>query len=98
MGLYAEYLAAYDVEDNRERTRVFDFLKDSGMIPIQKSVFWGYLTPGEARAVLRRLRELKASTDRAFLCRVSLADTLRENSVGHAPEIFLWAKKSYALC
>lgn len=46
---YTRYLVCYDIADNRKRKKYADALKDLGLIPIQKSVFYGDLKPPESR-------------------------------------------------
>lgn len=43
MSLYVKYLVCYDISNTRTRSKFFDFLKDLGLTPIQKSVFFGDL-------------------------------------------------------
>ena len=65
---YREVLVAYDVEDNKTRTRMFNQLKDIGLISIQKSVMWGRLLPAEIKLVQRLLlHELDQGSDKAFI-------------------------------
>ena len=47
MGMYAKYLVCYDIVDNKRRKRFSDALKDLGMVPMQKSVFYGDLKGAE---------------------------------------------------
>lgn len=84
MKLYNEVMVCYDIEDNRTRTRLFGKLKDLGLKPVQKSVFWGHLNAAEERAVLRIFREdMDKATDRAFLVRAPLAEAATRNSFGY---------------
>lgn len=84
MKLYNEVMVCYDIEDNKIRTRFFGRLKDLGLRPIQKSVFWGHLNVAEERAVLRLFHEeLDKATDRAFLVRSPLAEAAERNSFGY---------------
>ncbi|VVM27565.1 hypothetical protein BSPWISOXPB_10537 [uncultured Gammaproteobacteria bacterium] len=39
--LHNEVMVAYDIEDSKNRTKLFKKLKDISLKPIQKSVFWG---------------------------------------------------------
>ena len=39
---YVRYLVCYDIVDNKKRKKFADFLKDLGLIPLQKSVFYRY--------------------------------------------------------
>lgn len=92
MKLYNEVIVCYDVEDNRTRGRIFERLKDIGLRPIQKSVFWGHVNSAEERAILRLFREeLNRDTDMAFLVRADLGATVERNGFGYASETFALA-------
>ena len=39
MAIFYEVLVTYDIEDNKNRKKLFDKLKDMGLNSIQKSVF-----------------------------------------------------------
>lgn len=85
MGIRKEVLVAYDLEDNKSRTKLFEKLKDLGLCPIQKSVMWGFLSQAEQSAVHRLFNEyLERKTDRAFLIRAELLNQ-RDNFVGVFP-------------
>lgn len=73
ISLYAEYLVSYDVQDTKARTALFNALKDVGLIPIQKSVFWGWLIPAECKMVQRLFRDKLDTFDSAFIvpCKLS---------------------------
>lgn len=77
-------LAAYDVSDNKARKELTDRLKDLGLVPIQKSVMWGYLSKAEQSAAMRVFEELIEKNDRAFLIRANLTDQLT-HFVGTVP-------------
>lgn len=67
MKLYKKYLVCYDIENNKVRSRFFDELKDLGLIPLQKSVFWGDLSQAELQALQRLANDmLDANTDKFF--------------------------------
>ncbi|CAM3683377.1 CRISPR-associated endonuclease Cas2 [Parendozoicomonas haliclonae] len=78
MGTRDEMLAAYDVTNNKNRNKLVDQLKDLGLVPIQKSVMWGYLSKAEQSAVMRIYEELLEKTDRAFLIRANLTKQLNK--------------------
>ncbi|MCT7468282.1 CRISPR-associated endonuclease Cas2 [Aliarcobacter cryaerophilus] len=40
MAIFYEVLVSYDIEDNKNRKKLFEVLKDMGLNSIQKSVFW----------------------------------------------------------
>lgn len=50
-----EYLVCYDIEDTRNRTKLFKELVKLGLRSVQKSVFWGLLTGAEHGSVVRLL-------------------------------------------
>jgi CRISPR-associated protein Cas2 len=79
-----EVLVCYDVEDDKARRNLYDALKDIGLTPIQKSVFWGHIRPAEERAVLREFRRLlEKDTDRAFLVRSGLSAVHQRTAFGY---------------
>lgn len=100
MNLYREIIVCYDVSENKARKKIADGLKDFGMVPIQKSVFWGELLPAEEKAVLKLLQKwiAKGGDDRAFLVPASLSSRIQDWSVGYsgtADELF--QKKAYCV-
>ena len=67
MSQYVKYLVYYDVTDNKSRTKFSNALKDLGLIPIQKSVFYGDLKPPEARSISSLAKKfLNEETDSCF--------------------------------
>jgi CRISPR-associated protein Cas2 len=85
MAKTTEVLIAYDIEDNKTRTRLFNQLKDVGMMPVQKSVMWGRLLPADIKLAKRVLAsEIDPGTDRAFV----MVSKLSENAVffGNKPD------------
>ena len=77
MAKTTEVIIAYDIEDNKTRTRLFNQLKDVGMISIQKSVMWGRLLPADIKLAKRILsNEIESDTDKAFI----LVSKLSENA------------------
>ena len=85
MALRTQMLAAYDVADNKARKHLMENLKDLGLVHIQKSVMWGYLSKAEQSAALGLFEELLESSDKAFLIRANLTDQLI-HFVGTIPE------------
>lgn len=72
-----EVIIAYDIENNKVRTQLFNQLKDVGMISIQKSVMWGRLLPADINLAKRILKEiLDNKTDKAFV----IVSKLSENA------------------
>ncbi len=87
--LYNEVLVSYDIEDNRQRNKLFRALKEVALRPVQKSVFWGHLNRAEEHAVHRLLREHCAKTDKAFIVRARLSTQIADKtSVGYASDDF----------
>ncbi|WED21079.1 CRISPR-associated endonuclease Cas2 [Vibrio sp. JC009] len=83
-----EVLVAYDVEDNKQRKKLFEQLKDIGLDPIQKSVFWGFVNRAEERAVYRLFSKLDKESDKAFLVRAKLGDIIARYGFGYKAEEF----------
>ena len=75
MSLYVKYLVCYDISNTRTRSKFFDFLKDLGLTPIQKSVFFGDLKTPEVRSLKAAAEKwLDASCDSClyFPCHLNL--------------------------
>ncbi|HET8942226.1 MAG TPA: CRISPR-associated endonuclease Cas2 [Rudaea sp.] len=71
--LERQVLVCYDVASSRARSRLFDSLKALGLVPVQESVFWGYVRRAEERQIARDFEKLlDAATDKAFLVPVSM--------------------------
>ena len=84
MAFYTYYLVCYDVEDNKVRRKLADFLKDMGLQPLQKSVFWGALNQAEIRSLARYAREnLDAETDKCFWIHTRLDAAQLKAGVGY---------------
>ena len=58
MSQYVKYLVCYDIPDNRTRARFASKLKDLGLIPLQKSVFYGDLKPAESKALSKIAKDM----------------------------------------
>jgi CRISPR-associated protein Cas2 len=88
MALYTQVIVSYDVADTKKRNKLFGELKDLGLKPIQKSVFWGYLLPSE-RGIVHLLFEKYCciETDKAFMTNV-LIDKNIEDTFGYDDEDF----------
>ena len=86
---YREILVCYDVAGDKRRSRLFDALKDIGLLPIQKSVFWGDVTAAEFKAIQREfLRLLDPKMDRALVVNAHLRDAAARNAFGYAAADF----------
>ena len=82
--LFQPWLVCYDIEDNKTRRRLFDALKDLGMIALQESVFWGNLNQAELRAMQREAHELlDKKTDKIFWISADLQDRLQKQGIGY---------------
>ena len=90
--LRQEYLICYDVEDNKTRTRIYKELCKYGLLAVQKSVFWGYLTFAELNSIQRYLLEKlgnpPANADKAFITHSNFNGRGQSFFVGHAPTDF----------
>jgi CRISPR-associated protein Cas2 len=87
--LHNEVMVAYDIEDSKNRTKLFKKLKDISLKPIQKSVFWGHLNKAEEDSVQRLLKEYCQKTDKAFIARVALSEQVNQNnSIGYDKDDF----------
>jgi len=84
MARYRHYLVCYDIENNKKRNRFFKFLKDIGMTPLQKSVFWGELAQAEFHAMKREAhKELDPETDKIFWVVTSLDELKLKQGIGY---------------
>lgn len=89
-----EVIIAYDIENNKTRTRLFNQLKDVGMISVQKSVMWGRLQPADISLAKRILKqELKQDSDKAFI----LVSRLSENATFYGNKPNFSEYDSYAI-
>ena len=82
--LFYEVIVCYDVENNKIRTKLFDALRDFGLIPIQKSVFWGHVNNAEYKAIFREFNQkLNSTTDKAFVVKTRLKAHLQKSGFGY---------------
>lgn len=66
--IYTEILVCYDVKSDKKRTQLANELKNIGLISVQNSVFWGYATTAERRAIETLFTKiLNVDTDKAFV-------------------------------
>lgn len=47
------YIVSYDISNNNNRAGLNKFLKENGLIPIQKSVFFGELSPTGKQSLIK---------------------------------------------
>ena len=94
--LVNEVLVSYDITDTKQRTILFNKLKDLSLIPIQKSVFWGHLNRAEENSIKRLLVAHCDKDDSAFISRIDLSSQiLRGGGVGYQKEDFPKKPRSY---
>lgn len=65
--MYTQVIVSYDIENNKNRTKLFEELKDIGLVAIQKSVFWGYILPSEKRIIKMLFDKYCDKFDKAFI-------------------------------
>ena len=84
MAFYQTYLVCYDIEDNKVRKKFFDELKDLGLVPIQKSVFWGQLCQAEFNSLKRLAHDkLDGRTDKFFWLQTHLSIEHLQQGIGY---------------
>ena len=86
--LRQEYLICYDIADDKIRYSVFRELEQYGLKPIQKSVFWGYLTLAERLAVKRYLQNKLKKEDKAFISKANFNGKGPSDFIGHIKDDF----------
>ncbi len=81
--MYSQIIVSYDLSDTKKRNKLFEELKDLGLVSIQKSVFWGYVLVSEKRVIKELFKKYcDIKTDKAFISNVSL-DKDMQNSFGY---------------
>lgn len=83
MALFYEVLVSYDIEDNKNRKKLFDELKDMGLVSIQKSVFWGHLKVAEIKMIPHLFDKYCSDNDKAFFVKANLSKEILKNSFGY---------------
>lgn len=84
--LERQVLVCYDVASTKARSKLVDALKEAGLLPLQESVFWGFLRTAEERQIGREFEKLlDPKTDRAFLIPVAMAPIC---ALGYTKESF----------
>ena len=87
-----EYLICYDIKDNKVRKQVFNHLVGYGLLPVQKSVFWGFLLKSERAAIQTLLGESldlkRFPPDKVLITRSSFANSHHYFTLGHAKHEF----------
>ncbi len=88
MALYFEVLVSYDIEENKNRKKLFDELKDMSLVSIQKSVFWGHLKEAEFKMLPHLLDKYCGKGDKAFFVKAKLSKEILKNSFGYEKQDF----------
>lgn len=88
MTLFFEVIVSYDIEDNRNRKKLFEELKDMGLSPIQKSVFWGHLKLAEIKILPNLFCKYCSDGDKAFFVKARLSSEIVKNGFGYTSKIF----------
>ena len=84
--LYQNLLISYDIQDNRNRRKLATLLKDFGLTPLQKSVFYGYLNQAELRALIHEAQCLiDPETDSLFWQPTHIETLLQKRHIGKCP-------------
>jgi len=88
---FKEYIVVYDVSDTKQRTKLYEALKDYGMMPIQKSVFWGRLLYPEMLSLSRMFQDMLEAdgNDKAFITTGEFSKQIMRFGFGHKKEEFL---------
>jgi len=86
--MFSQLLVSYDIENDKSRRKVYQELKNIGLFPIQRSVFWGYVLPSEKKSVRDILKKYCKDADKAFLTNVQL-DKDEDNLIGYEDSEFL---------
>lgn len=88
MAIYYEVLVTYDIEENKNRKKLFDTLKDMSLVSIQKSVFWGHLKVAEIKMLPHLFEKYCKDGDKAFFVKANLSKEILKNSFGYDKEDF----------
>ncbi|MDD2974354.1 CRISPR-associated endonuclease Cas2 [Aliarcobacter cryaerophilus] len=88
MAIFYEVLVSYDIEDNKNRKKLFEELKDMGLNSIQKSVFWGELKIAEINILPHLFEKYCKEQDKAFFVKANLSKDILKNSFGYDKEDF----------
>lgn len=98
MSLYRFYLVCYDIENNKLRKQFYGNLKDLGLMPIQKSVFWGQLNKAEFKSLQRLAKgKLDPKTDKCFWMATDLTVAQLRKGVGYQLLNYVSADGYYCL-
>ena len=85
---YSQIIIAYDIADNKKRLKFYELLKDYGLKPIQKSVFWGYILPSERKSLIASYKEYcDIKCDKVIMVNTSLEQNIPE-CFGYTKSLF----------
>lgn len=87
-----QYLIGYDIENTKNRTKLFEKLKDFGLKPVQKSLFYGELSNAEKLSVKIFLKKYCLDGDKAIITAASLKI---EDTIGYEKDDF--TKKEFEI-
>ena len=78
--MYTQIIVSYDISNTKSRTKFFEELKDLGLKPIQKSLFWGYVLASEKRIIKTLFKKYcKIETDKAIMVNATLDKDLNDS-------------------
>lgn len=85
---YTQVIIAYDIADNKKRSKFYEALKDFGLLSIQKSVFWGYLLPSERKSIISIYKEFcDIESDKIIMINAALEQNVND-CFGYTKEFF----------
>jgi CRISPR-associated protein Cas2 len=77
--MYSQIIVSYDISNTKNRNRLFEELKDLGLYPIQKSVFWGYVLINEKRVIKQLFKKYCQKDDKAFIVNAILDKNIKDS-------------------
>ena len=90
---YIEVIVMYDIANNKKRHKLYEELKDMGLKPIQKSVFWGYVMPNERRNIIELYdKYCDKETDKAIVLNAQLKENFQD-CFGYLADEFKYPRK-----
>ncbi len=90
MDLFSEIIVSYDISNNKARKKLYDSLLDLGLLPIQKSVFWGRVLDAELKSIidLFPMYVNSENDDSVFLTKTNLRKHWNKHSIGIPKDVF----------
>lgn len=90
---YIEIVVMYDIVNNKKRYKLYEELKDMGLKPIQKSVFWGYVLPNERRNIIELYdKYCDKETDKVIVLNAQLKANIQD-CFGYLADEFKYPRK-----